>query len=85
MPNVAKGSVRLVFEGSEMHQFTPGSTTALDRNGTPVHFGSTFEINKHGKKLNPVELYGRAKLAICHYVKMIKKEVIAKAKVDVVV
>ena len=85
MPGVTRGSVRLVFESSEMHHFVPGATTALDNKSTAVHFGSAYEINEHGKKLNAIETYGRAKLAVLHYVKMIKETVLVPGGVDVTV
>jgi hypothetical protein len=66
-----------------MHHFVPGATTAFDRNASPVHFGSAYEINEYAAKLDSVEMYGRAKLAVLHYVKMIKQEVLVPGNLDV--
>ena len=63
MPDTAKGSVRIVFESSEMHRFAPGSEDSKDRS-RGCHFGSEEEITEGGKALGPVELYGRTKLAM---------------------
>ncbi|WVR04346.1 hypothetical protein IAU60_001347 [Kwoniella sp. DSM 27419] len=75
LPGVKKGSVRIVFESSEMHRFAPGSQDSKDR-GRGLHFGSEEEITEGGKELGPVELYGRTKLAMILYAKSIRDKVI---------
>jgi hypothetical protein len=58
LPDTKKGSVRIVFESSEMHRFAPGSEDSPSR-ARGLHFGSEEEITEAGKELGPVELYGR--------------------------
>lgn len=71
MPDTPKGSVRIVYESSDMHHFTPGSSTSIEPTHSAVHFGSELEINEYGKSLNAIELYGRGKLALILYAKVI--------------
>ncbi|KAL7421312.1 hypothetical protein Q5752_004197 [Cryptotrichosporon argae] len=82
-PGVAPGSVRIVFESSEMHRFAPGSEDSASR-GRGVHFGSEEEINAN-QELKPVELYGRTKLAMILYTKALLEKVIKKNGDDVYV
>lgn len=80
--DVSPGSVRIVFESSEMHQFAPGSQDSKDR-GRGLHFGSEDEITEGGKQLSPVELYGRTKLAMILYSKQLRDKVINKNGDDI--
>ncbi|WWC59030.1 uncharacterized protein I303_101576 [Kwoniella dejecticola CBS 10117] len=82
LPGVEKGSVRIVFESSEMHRFAPGSEDSKSR-GRGVHFGSEEEITEAGKELGPIELYGRTKLAMILYAKSIRDKVIKKNGDDI--
>jgi hypothetical protein len=84
LPNVPRGSVRIVFESSEMHRFAPGSEDSKER-GRGVHFGSEEEITEGGKELGPVELYGRTKLAMILYAKALRDKVIKPNNDDVYV
>jgi NAD(P)-dependent dehydrogenase (short-subunit alcohol dehydrogenase family) len=84
IPGTAPGSVRIVFEASEMHRFAPGSEDSKER-GRGVHFGSEEEINEGGKELGPVELYGRTKLAMILYGKALRDKVIKKNGDDIYV
>lgn len=76
------GSTRIVFESSEMHRFAPGSEDSKSR-GRGCHFGSEEEITEHGKELGPMELYGRTKLAMILYTKMLVEKVIKKNGDDI--
>ena len=82
MPGTKKGSVRIVFESSEMHRFAPGSEDSKSR-GQGLHFGSEEEITEGGKALGPMELYGRTKLAMILYAKIILDKVIKKNGDDI--
>ncbi|KAK6904171.1 hypothetical protein I204_02198 [Kwoniella mangroviensis CBS 8886] len=82
LPGVEKGSVRIVFESSEMHRFAPGSEDSVSR-GRGCHFGSEEEITEAGKELGPIELYGRTKLAMILYSKAIRDKVIKKNGDDI--
>ena len=84
IPGTAPGSVRIVFESSEMHRFAPGSEDSKER-GRGVHFGSEDEITEGGKQLGPVELYGRTKLAMILYGKALRDKVIKKNGDDIYV
>lgn len=81
-PDNKKGSVRVVFESSEMHRFAPGSEDSKSR-GRGCHFGSEEEITEFGKELSPVELYGRTKLAMILYSKAVRDKVIKKNGDDI--
>lgn len=74
-PGTTPGSVRIVFESSEMHRFAPGSADSKSR-ARGCHFGSEEEITEAGKELGPVELYGRTKLAMILYGKALRDRVI---------
>jgi hypothetical protein len=82
LPGNKKGSTRIVFESSEMHRFAPGSEDSKSR-GRGCHFGSEEEITEFGKELGPVELYGRTKLAMILYTKMLLEKVIKKNGDDI--
>ncbi|KAK4689528.1 hypothetical protein P7C73_g561, partial [Tremellales sp. Uapishka_1] len=84
MPDTKKGSVRIVFESSEMHRMAPGSADSASR-GRGVHFGSEDEITEGGKELGPMELYGRTKLAMILYGKALRDKVIEKNGDDIYV
>ncbi len=81
-PGTKKGSVRIVFESSEMHRFAPGGDDSKSR-GRGCHFGSEEEITEGGKEMSPVELYGRTKLAMILYGKAIRDKVIKKNGDDI--
>ena len=81
-PKTKKGSVRIVFESSEMHRMAPGSEDSSSR-GRGVHFGSEEEITEAGKDMGPMELYGRTKLAMILYAKSIRDKVIKKNSDDI--
>jgi len=81
-PDTKKGSVRIVFESSEMHRAAPGSEDSKER-ARGCHFESEEEITEGGKALGPVELYGRTKLAMILYGKAIRDKVIKKNGDDV--
>ena len=51
LPGTKKGSVRIVFESSEMHRFAPPSTDSVERK-RGVHFASEEEITE-GAKVSP--------------------------------
>jgi len=82
MSNTAKGSVRIVFESSEMHRFAPGSEDSKSR-ARGCHFASEEEITEGAKEYGPVELYGRTKLAMILYGKAIRDKVIKKNGDDI--
>ncbi|KAK8846617.1 hypothetical protein IAR55_005703 [Kwoniella newhampshirensis] len=82
LPSTPKGSVRIVFESSEMHRFAPGSEDSASR-ARGCHFGSEEEITEAGKELGPIELYGRTKLAMILYAKSIRDKVIKKNGDDI--
>ena len=83
MPGTAKGSVRIVFESSEMHRFAPGSEDSKSR-ARGCHFGSEEEITD-SKDLGSVERYGRTKLAMILYSKSLRDKVIKKNNDDIYV
>jgi NAD(P)-dependent dehydrogenase (short-subunit alcohol dehydrogenase family) len=82
LPDTPKGSVRIVFESSEMHRFAPGSEDSPSR-GRGLHFGSEEEITETNKELGPIELYGRTKLAMILYAKSVRDKVIKKNGDDI--
>jgi len=82
LPGTPKGSVRIVFESSEMHRAAPGSEDSKER-ARGCHFGSEEEITEGGKALGPTELYGRTKLAMILYGKAMRDKVIEKNGDDV--
>jgi hypothetical protein len=82
MSDTKPGSVRIVFESSEMHRFAPGSEDSASR-GRGCHFASEEEITEAGRELGPVELYGRTKLAMILYGKSLRDKVIDKNGDDV--
>ena len=84
LPGTKKGSVRIVFESSEMHRFAPPSQDSAER-GRGVHFGSEEEITEGAKEYGPVELYGRTKLAMILYTKSLLNKVITKNGDDIYV
>lgn len=55
---------RIIFESSEMHRFAPSG----------AHFGSVAELNDD--TLDPVQLYGRTKLAMILYARALADTVI---------
>ncbi|OCF34033.1 hypothetical protein I317_03890 [Kwoniella heveanensis CBS 569] len=81
-PDVKKGSVRIVFESSEMHRFAPGSEDSKSR-ARGCHFGSEEEITDAGRELGPIELYARTKLAMILYSKALRDKVIKKNGDDI--
>ncbi len=82
MPDTPKGSVRIVFESSEMHRFAPGSEDSKSR-GRGCHFGSEGEITEDAKDYSPIEFYARTKLAMILYGKALRDKVIRKNGDDV--
>jgi len=82
LPDTPKGSVRIIFESSEMHRMAPGSEDSKSRK-RGCHFGSEEEITEYGKELGPMELYGRTKLAMILYAKMLRDKVIKKNGDDI--
>lgn len=84
LPDTPKGSVRVVFESSEMHRAAPGSEDSKER-ARGVHFGSEEEITEGGKVLGPTERYGRTKLAMILYGKALRDKVIKKNNDDIYV
>ena len=81
-PGTKKGSVRIVFESSELHRMAPGSEDSPSR-ARGTHFASEEEITEGAKEYGPIELYGRTKLAQILYGKSLRDKVIKKNSDDI--